>query len=55
MDGKCGRRGAVRPRNEILQVLGSRLDLTRTGRMLQVPVMFWYGMGYPIVVWIGTF
>ena len=34
----------VRPRNEILQVLGSRIEFTRIGRMLQAVVMFCYGV-----------
>ena len=33
----------VRPRGEILQVLGSNFELTRIGRMLQALVMFVYG------------
>ena len=41
----------VRPRNEILQVLGSRFDLTRIGRMLQALVMFWYGVSHCGVDW----
>jgi len=34
----------VRPRNEVLQVLGSKFELTRIGRMLQATVMFIYGI-----------
>ncbi len=34
----------VRPRGLVLQVLGSRFDLTRIGRMLQAAVMFAYGV-----------
>ncbi len=34
----------TRPRNEILQVLGSSFELTRFGRMLQAIVMFVYGV-----------
>lgn len=34
----------IRPRNEILQVLGSSFELTRFGRMLQAVVMFVYGV-----------
>ncbi len=34
----------VRPRSEILQVLGSKFELTRIGRMLQAIVMFIYGI-----------
>ncbi len=34
----------VRPRNEVLQVLGSKFELTRIGRMIQAVVMFAYGV-----------
>lgn len=34
----------IRPRNEILQILGSSFELTRIGRMLQAVVMFVYGI-----------
>lgn len=34
----------VRPRSEMLQVLGNRFELTRIGRMLQAIVMFIYGI-----------
>jgi ABC-2 type transport system permease protein len=34
----------VRPRNEILQVLGSRFEFTRIGRMTQAIIMFVYGI-----------
>jgi ABC-2 type transport system permease protein len=34
----------VRPRSEILQILGSRFELTRIGRMFQAIVMFIYGI-----------
>lgn len=34
----------VRPRSEVLQVLGSKFELTRIGRMFQAVVMFVYGM-----------
>ena len=34
----------VRPQNEIIQVLGSKFELTRFGRMLQAVVMFVYGI-----------
>lgn len=34
----------VRPRSEILQVLGSKFELTRIGRMLQAVIMFIYGI-----------
>lgn len=41
----------VRPRNEILQVLGSKFELTRIGRMLQAIVMFLYGIAESEVAW----
>lgn len=41
----------VRPRNEILQVLGSKFELTRFGRMLQALVMFVYGIAKSGVTW----
>lgn len=41
----------VRPRNEILQVLGSKFELTRIGRMLQAVVMFIYGITKSNVEW----
>lgn len=41
----------VRPRNEIFQVLGSRIELTRIGRMLQAVVMFIYGISKSEVHW----
>ncbi len=41
----------VRPQNEILQVLGSKFELTRIGRMLQAIVMFVYGVSKSDVVW----
>lgn len=34
----------TRPRNEIFQVLGSNIELTRMGKMAQAAVMFIYGM-----------
>lgn len=34
----------VRPQHEILQVLGSKFELTRIGRMLQAVVVFIYGI-----------
>ena len=34
----------VRPQSEIVQVLGSRFELTRIGRMIQAVVMFVYGI-----------
>lgn len=41
----------VRPRNEILQVLGSKIELTRIGRMLQAVVMFVYGIANSDIDW----
>ena len=34
----------VRPRNEILQVLGSRFEITRIGRMIQALIIFVFGI-----------
>lgn len=41
----------VRPQNEIIQVLGSKFELTRIGRMLQAVAMFVYGIIKSAVVW----
>lgn len=41
----------VRPKNEILQVLGSKFELTKTGRMLQAVIMFIYGIIKSNVIW----
>lgn len=41
----------VRPRSEILQVLGSKFELTRIGRMLQAIVMFIYGILKSNIEW----
>jgi ABC-2 type transport system permease protein len=41
----------VRPRNEILQVLGSKIEFARLGRMLQAIIMFIYGVYKSDVVW----
>jgi ABC-2 type transport system permease protein len=41
----------VRPRNEILQVLGSKVEFTRLARMLQAIVMFVYGIEKSDVYW----
>lgn len=41
----------VRPRNEILQVLGSRIEFSRIGRILQAIVMFSYGFIVSEVHW----
>ncbi len=34
----------VRPQNEILQVLGSRIELSRIGRLMQALIVFIYGI-----------
>ena len=41
----------VRPRSPILQVLGSRFELSRIGRMLQAVVMFVYGITASGITW----
>lgn len=41
----------VRPQNEIIQVLGSKFELTRIGRMLQAVIMFVYGIVKCDVIW----
>ena len=41
----------VRPRNEALQVLGSRFELTRIGRLIQAVIIFIYGMVTTGVSW----
>ena len=41
----------VRPRNEIFQVLGQKIEFTRIGRMLQAIVMFSYGIMKSEVDW----
>lgn len=41
----------VRPQNEIIQVLGSKFELTRIGRMLQAVVMFAYGIAKSNITW----
>lgn len=41
----------VRPRNEILQVLGSKFEMTRIGRMIQAVIMFIYGITHCQVEW----
>ena len=43
----------VRPRGLIFQVLASRFELTRLGRMLQALVMFWYGVSRSGIRWNG--
>lgn len=41
----------VRPQNEILQVLGSKFEMTRIGRMLQAVIMFIYGITKSNIGW----
>lgn len=41
----------VRPQGEILQVLGSKFELTRIGRMIQAVVMFAYGILKSDITW----
>ena len=41
----------VRPRNEIFQVLGSHIEFTRIGRILQAIVMFVWGVSVSDVHW----
>lgn len=41
----------VRPQNEMIQVLGSKFELTRIGRMIQAIIMFVYGITTCEVNW----
>ena len=41
----------VRPRNEILQILGQKIEFTRIGRILQAVIMFSYGIAKSEVQW----
>ena len=41
----------TRPRNEILQVLGSNFEFTRIGRMLQALIVFVYGLTHAGIDW----
>lgn len=41
----------LRPRSPVLQVLGSKFELTRIGRMFQAVVMFVYGIANSHIVW----
>lgn len=41
----------VRPRSEILQVLGSRIEFSRIGRIAQAVVMFSYGFAVSDIKW----
>lgn len=44
----------VRPRNIVLQVLGTKIELTRLGRMLQAIIMFVYGIVNAQVSWTAA-
>lgn len=41
----------VRPQNEILQVIGSRIELTRVGRLIQALIIFIFSIMTCDVVW----
>lgn len=41
----------VRPRNEVLQVVGSRIELTRIGRLIQALIIFIYVFRTSSIVW----
>lgn len=41
----------VRPRSEVVQVLGNQFELTRIGRMIQAVIMFVYGILKSEVIW----
>lgn len=41
----------LRPQSTVLQVLGSRFELSRMGRMLQAVVMFLYGIQNSHILW----
>lgn len=41
----------VRPRSEILQILGSRIEFSRIGRIFQAVVMFSYGFAVSHIKW----
>ncbi len=41
----------VRPRNEILQVLGSRIKFSQIGRLVQAAVIFFYGIQTSNIRW----
>lgn len=41
----------VRPRNPILQVLGSRIEFTRLSRLIQAIIMLSYGISRSEIVW----
>lgn len=44
----------LRPRSEVLQVLGSKFELVRIGKVLQALVMFVYGMTHVEVRWTAA-
>lgn len=44
----------VRPQNEVLQVIGSKFELTRIGHVFQAIVMFLYGIANSNVSWSFT-
>lgn len=44
----------LRPRSEVLQVLGSKFELVRIGRVLQAVVMFIYGVSHGGVQWTAA-
>jgi ABC-2 type transport system permease protein len=44
----------VRPRSTVLQLLGSKFELSRIGRMLQAIVMFIYGICASDITWEWT-
>lgn len=41
----------VRPQSPVLQVLGSKFELSRIGRMFQAVVMFLYGISHSNILW----
>lgn len=44
----------LRPRSEVLQVLGSKFELVRLGRVVQAAVMFGYGVTHVEVCWTAA-
>ncbi len=44
----------VRPRNEIFQILATKIELTRLGRLLQAVIIFSYAIPASNVIWDGT-
>lgn len=44
----------LRPRSEVLQILGSKFELVRIGRVLQAVVMFIYGVTHVEVSWTAA-